>query len=214
MRKRKVKVCGMRDPKNILDVAATQPDFMGFIFYRHSKRFVGDDFEIPNDFPKNIQRVGVFVNEDADHMLELVRKHQLNFVQLHGDESAQVCMALKTKTKVIKVFRVDDHFDFNQTKEFDGSADFFMFDTKTSDYGGSGKSFDWSALKKYNQSTPFFLSGGLSPDNVRQVLDLKVPRLFAIDINSGVERAPGLKNVHLINSIIDILNSFPHEIHR
>jgi len=214
MNKLKIKVCGMRDAENISEVAAMQPDFMGFIFYEYSKRFVSRDFILPSNFPENIQRVGVFVNESIERMLELVIKHRLDFVQLHGDESVQDSITMNKKTKVIKVFRVDDHFDFNQTKEFEGAADFFMFDTKTSVYGGSGKSFNWSLLKKYNQSTPFFLSGGVSPDNIKQVLDLKDVNLFAVDINSGAESSPGIKDIHKLHSIFNILNSFSHEIHR
>lgn len=214
MKKLKLKVCGMRDPKNILDVAAIHPDFMGFIFYEQSKRFVGKNFRIPREFPQEIQRVGVFVNESVEGILRLVKKHQLDFVQLHGDEPVQVCETLKKEIKLIKVFRVDDDFDFDMTKEFEGLADFFMFDTKTSGYGGSGKSFDWSLLRKYRQSTPFFLSGGLSIDNVKRVVALEDTNLFAVDFNSGTETAPGLKDPVMVHSIFQILNSSHHEIHR
>lgn len=213
MKKLKLKVCGMRDPKNILEVANLHPDFMGFIFYEQSKRFVGNDFAIPFNFPESIKRVGVFVNEHADRILQLVQLHRLDFVQLHGDETVQVVKELKGKVKVIKVFRVDDQFDFNVTKEFEGVVDFFMFDTKTSEYGGSGKSFDWSLLEKYKRSTSFFLSGGLAVNNIKQIAEIKNPSLFAVDINSGAETSPGVKDPAILNSIFQILNSSLHEIH-
>lgn len=214
MEKPKLKVCGMRDAKNMVDVAMTRPDFMGFIFYEHSKRFVGHEFTIPQGFPQAIKRVGVFVNESVDRVLQLAQQHQLDFAQLHGDEPIHICETLKKKINVIKVFRVDEHFDFNKTREFEGLTDFFMFDTKTVDYGGSGKSFDWSLLEKYNFSTPFFLSGGLSVDNIKQALDLQHTNLFGIDVNSGIEESPGMKDLHKLYSLVNILNSFSHEIHR
>lgn len=204
----------MRDPKNILDVANLRPDFMGFIFYKQSRRFVGDDFTVPQGFPTTIKRVGVFVNETIDNILQRVQLHQLDFVQLHGDEPVPIVKALKGKTNVIKVFRVDEHFDFEVTKEFERLADLFMFDTKTLGYGGSGKSFDWSLLKKYSQSTPFFLSGGLSLDNVKQIAQLNGTNLFGLDINSGAETSPGIKDPAILHAIYEILNSSTHEIHR
>jgi phosphoribosylanthranilate isomerase len=213
MKKLKFKVCGMRDPKNILEIAELHPDFMGFIFYEQSKRFVGNNFRIPSGFPESIKRVGVFVNEGVDRILQVVKLHRLDFVQLHGDETVQVVNELKEKVRVIKVFRVNDQFDFNVTKEFEGIADFFMFDTKTSEYGGSGKSFDWNLLEKYKQSTPFFLSGGLGVNNIKQTTQIKNSNFFALDINSGAETSPGVKDPVILHSIFQILNSSRHEIH-
>lgn len=203
----------MRDPKNILDVAVLQPDFMGFIFYEKSKRYVGEGFVIPKNFPKEIKRVGVFVNESPENILKQVAIHQLDYVQLHGDESVQICEILKKKTGVIKVFRVDDDFDFTQTKQFNSFADFFMFETKSVEYGGSGKTFNWNLLEKYDQTKPFFLSGGLTVDNIPRVKIMTSVNLFALDVNSGAEILPGIKSVSILNTISYLLNSFPNEVH-
>src|SRR5258706_997293 len=154
-KKLKLKVCGMRDPKNILDVASLNPDYMGFIFYDGSKRYVGSNFSIPEYFPKNIKRVGVFVNESIESILSKVLEHKLDYVQLHGDESVELCNLLKNKTGVIKVFRVDESFDFNSTSQFSACSDFFLFDTKGENYGGTGRIFNWNLLTNYDQQIPF-----------------------------------------------------------
>jgi phosphoribosylanthranilate isomerase len=204
----KLKVCGMREMVNILGVALLQPDYMGFIFYEKSKRFVGSNFFIPTNFPSTTRRVGVFVNEKIDTILNLASKHKLDFVQLHGDETIEDCKTLKeNKIGVIKVFLVDNDFDFDSTKPFQPYSDYFLFDTKSENYGGSGKSFDWNLLKKYDQQIPFFLSGGLSPYNIQNMTEMKDMNLHAIDINSGVESAPGLKDIQKIKSIKNILTT-------
>ena len=204
----KLKVCGMREATNIRDVALLQPDYMGFIFYEKSKRFVGNDFAIPDDFGSTIKRVGVFVNEKSDTILKLVSKYKLDYVQLHGDETPEACKVLKeNKIRVIKVFSIDSEFDFKKTESYQLHSDFFLFDTKSESYGGSGKSFDWNLLKKYDQQMPFFLSGGLSPENIHNIKELKGMNLHAIDLNSGVETAPGLKDITKVKAIKNILNS-------
>ncbi|MGC4020627.1 MAG: phosphoribosylanthranilate isomerase [Cyclobacteriaceae bacterium] len=192
----------MRDSKNILDVAELHPDFMGFIFYPKSKRFIGNDFKIPDALPKQIKRVGVFVNESLENILFHVKKHFLDYVQLHGDEDYDFCRSLHAKVKIIKVFSVDHSFDFENTKQFEDFSDYFLFDTKTETFGGSGISFDWSLLQKYSGNIPIFLSGGLSPDNIYGVNRIKNENLFALDLNSGVEISPGLKDKNKISDII------------
>ncbi len=198
----------MRGAGNIIDVAALKPDYMGFIFYEKSKRFVGNKFSIPGKFPLEIKRVGVFVNDNTEKILNVVSKHELDYVQLHGDETPTVCMTLKTnKIGVIKVFSVDTSFDFELTKPYQEYSDFFLFDTKSENYGGTGKSFDWSLLKMYNQQIPFFLSGGISIENLHSINELKGMNLHAIDVNSGVETTPGLKEMAKVKSIMNNLNS-------
>lgn len=203
----KLKVCGMRSVPNISEVALLQPDYMGFIFYEKSKRFVGDDFAVSESFPSSIKRVGVFVNEKTATILNQVAKYKLDFVQLHGDETSENCKALKSRAGVIKVFSIGSEFDFDLTKPFQPYSDFFLFDTQTEGYGGSGNSFDWSLLKKYDQRIPFFLSGGLSPDKARDIKRLEGMNLHAIDVNSGAEVAPGLKEVEKIRAIKNVINS-------
>ncbi len=198
----------MREPENIREVASLRPDYMGFIFFEKSKRFVGKNFMVPNDFPKEIMRVGIFVNENVDTILKMVHSHQLDFVQLHGNEPVDECKFLKESgARLIKVFSMDSGFDFNTTKQFAPYADYFLFDTKTAGYGGSGKLFDWDLLKKYDQQVPFFLSGGLSDENIRQVAEIKNKNLYAVDVNSRVETTPGLKNSNKIKSIKAILTT-------
>jgi phosphoribosylanthranilate isomerase len=199
----KLKVCGMRDAENVLGVAALQPDYMGFIFYQKSPRFVGEDFLVPEAFPVDIKKVGVFVNETPEKMLALARTLQLDYLQLHGNESVEVCAVIKQAgIGVIKVFSVDDDFDFAVTKPYQSVVDFFLFDTKGKYYGGNAQAFDWSVLQRYDQQIPFFLSGGIAPDNVTNIAALKNMNLHALDVNSGVEVQPALKSIEKINTLI------------
>jgi phosphoribosylanthranilate isomerase len=202
----KIKICGMKDTDNIREVSALKPDYMGFIFYEPSPRFVGVDFAIPEDFPVSIKRVGVFVDHSEKFVLESVIKHKLDYVQLHGDEPLAYCSRLKAEgIHIIKVFRVDEDFDFTFTKQFIMVADFFLFDTKGKLYGGNSKPFDWGLLSKYNQALPFFLSGGINPDNIESINKLSF-NIFAIDVNSGAESAPGIKDVDKISEITNQLH--------
>jgi phosphoribosylanthranilate isomerase len=208
MEKVKLKICGMRDAENIQRVASLQPDMMGFIFYVKSPRYVGEQFKLPEDFPPSIKRVGVFVNESSERVRQLVNALALDYVQLHGNEYVEQCEALRDgRIKVIKVFSVDDQFDFERTRPYEGVADFFLFDTKGKYYGGNAQPFDWSVLKKYNQRIPFFLSGGLNPGNVADAIAAtQGMNLFALDINSGVEESPGVKDLNKIKSLKEIFN--------
>ena len=192
----RLKVCGMRDAENIRKVSALLPDYMGFIFYRNSKRFVGDTFKIAEDFPATIKRVGVFVNEVPQEIIRLADKHTLDYVQLHGTESVKQCDELRNHgLGIIKVFTVANDFDFVEVNSYRNSVDYFLFDTKGKDFGGNGVVFDWTVLEKYDQEIPFFLSGGISPDNVAGVRSLKGMNLHALDVNSGVESEVGVKDV-------------------
>ncbi len=199
----KIKVCGMRDRMNIQDVSSLMPDYMGFIFYKGSPRFVGNDFQISDKFPTAVSKVGVFVNEQLNSIIDKVKQHNLDFVQLHGDESVEFCENLNSnKVSVIKVFRVDDEFDFAETRKFAGTAEYFLFDTKGKNYGGNARKFDWNILKQYDQSVPFFLSGGIDKTNFDQVLKLTDLNLHALDVNSGAEHAPGMKDIKKVSAII------------
>jgi phosphoribosylanthranilate isomerase len=203
----KLKVCGMRDAANIMAVAALHPDYMGFIFYDQSPRFVGNYFLLPKEFPDNVTKVGVFVNETTRNIKREAQILGLHYVQLHGNESVTQCEELKGEgIKVIKVFSVNDDFDFNVTKPYKKTADYFLFDTKGKNHGGNGQAFNWSVLNNYDQEIPFFLSGGLSPDNINEVSSLKGMNLHALDVNSGVEIAPALKNITKLEAIIKTLN--------
>jgi phosphoribosylanthranilate isomerase len=202
----KLKICGMHEPENIRQVATLQPDYMGFIFYEKSPRFVGDKFSMPY-LETDVKRVGVFVNHPLRSVAEYVTNLKLNFVQLHGDESPSYCAALKDENiKVIKVFRVNEEFDFSVTKEYESVSDYFLFDTKGKLYGGNAVAFNWNVLEKYNQHVPFFLSGGIRSTNLKGLSKLSGLNVHAIDINSSVEDRPGLKNIEKIKEIINQLS--------
>ena len=198
----KLKICGLRSPDNIRDVAALYPDFIGFIFYERSKRYVGASFEMPAALPPTVKRVGVFVDADPAFMTATVSRYGLDFVQLHGGESVETCAIRKeTGVGVIKVFGIGAAMDFAALAPFEHVVDFFLFDTKTDGYGGSGKTFDWKLLDSYPLTTPFFLSGGLTIDHLAAIGNWHHPKLFALDFNSGVEDAPGLKSIDKIKSV-------------
>lgn len=198
----------MRDVKNIAEVSQLHPDYMGFIFYTGSPRYVGDDFRVPEDFPASIKRVGVFVNESNGTILKKIKELDLDMVQLHGDESPQQCRELKSHyTGVIKVFSVDDDMDFEVTAPYRDAVDFFLFDTKGKYYGGNARAFDWRVLGRYDQAIPFFLSGGISPDNIDAIQNFRQLNLQGIDVNSGVEIEPALKDVKKIMAIKEKINS-------
>lgn len=198
----------MRDASNILAVAALRPDYMGFIFYEKSKRFVGNDLILPTGLSPTIKKVGVFVNEKTDFIFTQLSNFKLDYVQLHGDETPADCKALKEHNiALIKVFSVSDKFDFATAQPYQPYADFFMFDTGSPGYGGTGKLFDWNLLTKYDQQIPFFLSGGLSPENIQNVSTLKGMNLHAVDVNSGTEATPGIKDTEKIKRLQSILNS-------
>lgn len=198
----KLKICGMKNPENILETSKLHPDFMGFIFWKKSPRYLSE--EIPK-LPESIQKVGVFVNETIENVLSIVQKHDLRFVQLHGDESVEYCQNLFQKNvRIIKVFSIENSFDFSSLKPFEPYANYFLFDTKGKLPGGNGTTFNWEILKKYNSEKPFFLSGGIGISEIENLKKLNLP-IFAIDINSKFETAPGLKNPELIKQFISKL---------
>jgi phosphoribosylanthranilate isomerase len=204
-----IKVCGMKHPANISEVSMLDIDYMGFIFYSKSPRFVGEEFVLP-PLTSRLNRVGVFVNESTKSILAKAAEFGLNHIQLHGSESPQQCIELRTDgLKIIKVFSVDDEFNFKGTLPYRDVSDFFLFDTKGKYFGGNAKTFNWSVLNKYDQEVPFFLSGGLNEENLREGELFSTWNLHAVDVNSGVEDSPGLKNINAISKVVEILNAKP-----
>lgn len=207
-KKIELKVCGMRDKDNIRDVSQLHPDYMGFIFYDKSPRYVGDEFMIPEDFPPEIKRVGVFVNATTEQILRQAAKYHLDIIQLHGGEDVVQCEELKRHgLGVIKVFSVDDNVNFSETEKYNHAVDYFLFDTRGRYFGGNARTFDWSVLEKYDQTVPFFLSGGITPENVDGIKTLSGLNLQAIDINSGVELRPAYKDVKKIETVKFVLTT-------
>lgn len=202
----KLKICGMVYPANIIEVAALRPDYMGFIFFNGSPRFVGRDFVIPDTFGHDIKRVGVFVNATTEDMVRLAATHRLDYLQLHGNELPEQCDHLKQAgLGVIKAFPISSTFDFSDVENYEKVSDYFLFDTAGKQYGGTGNRFDWQVLSKYSQRVPFFLSGGITPDNVLEWKSLSTMNIHALDINSGVEDKPGMKSITSIDRLINNL---------
>jgi len=191
-----IKVCGMREPENIREVLELKPDMMGFIFYPKSPRYVPDATSISKiDFPENLIKTGVFVNEEPVTIEKIIRETGLNAVQLHGKESPEYCSQVKKfNCTVFKAFSISEPADFEQTKHYEGVVDGFLFDTKTPAYGGSGVKFDWQMLDNYTGNTPFLLSGGISKDDAEAILQIKHPMMAGVDLNSRFEIEPALKN--------------------
>ena len=197
----------MKFPENIRRIADLQPDFMGFIFYPKSPRYAEPlDVESLKSLPKSIKKIGVFVNESLENILTVVYKNNLDGVQLHGSENVADCHKLKeTGLIVLKVFPIADAYNFKVTKAYEGSCNFFLFDTKTETYGGSGVKFDWSMLAEYTGETPFLLSGGIAADDALAILEINHPKFAGIDLNSKFEISPGFKNVKFLNEFLQAL---------
>ncbi|NDK54361.1 phosphoribosylanthranilate isomerase [Pontibacter fetidus] len=203
----KVKVCGMRDPENLKQIAALQPDYLGFIFYKGSKRYCQETItpEQLAELPTTIKKVGVFVDETTETIVEIARNYKLDVIQLHGHESPRQCQEIKDAGfEVIKVFSVDDRFVFENTLLYERSCDYFLFDTKGEAHGGNGIPFDWELMRNYLSPKPYFLSGGLNLENIKH-LDKVRPKPFAIDVNSGFEIEPGLKDVGKVKLLMEKL---------
>ena len=201
-----IKVCGMKNYNNRQQLEELPVDLFGFIFYPPSPRHAGNlartDLQQLADTKK--MKAGVFVDEENGKILDTCLLAGLTHVQLHGEEKPEQCRELTVKGyTVIKAFRVGDAFDFETTRPYEGSAAFFLFDTKSETAGGSGRKFNWDLLGKYYGNTPFFLSGGIGPDDAEMIRSFSHPRLAGLDLNSGFEDAPGLKNFGALNRFLE-----------
>ncbi len=205
----KIKVCGIKFTSNRQEVEKLPVDFLGFIFYPESKRFV-DTVSEPGLFNTTKPKVAVFVDENLFEMLGLIKNFGFRFVQLHGKENPETCKILKKQgVKVIKAFNLNEEFDFSQLKEYDRSVNYFLFDSKSSLPGGSGIKFNWNILTRYTGKIPFFLSGGIMPEDAEQIQQLDHPGLYGIDLNSGFEDEPGIKNSDKLKKFINYLHANP-----
>ncbi len=205
----KIKVCGLRLQSNIEEVVQLQPNFIGFIFSEKSPRFVGDQLseEYVKSIPQNIKKVGVFVNASPGYILDTVKKYDLQYAQLHGNELPDMCRSLRQKgVNIIKAFSIDQNFNFTMLNNYKSFCDMFLFDTKGENPGGNGVAFDWSILSKYDNEKPFFLSGGIGPENIEAVIELsKKIRIYGIDVNSLYETEPGLKDVAKLETLFSLV---------
>lgn len=203
--KLKIKVCGMKHAANIAAVAELRPDYLGFIFYNKSSRYISEvSAELIKYVPQEIKTVGVFVDEDLEIVRALVQKHYLKVVQLHGKEEVAYCEEVqKLGVEVIKAFGIHPDFNFNVLEAYEPVVDYFLFDTQTPAHGGSGKVFDWTLLENYQLTKPYFLSGGIDLGHAAKIAAINDERLYAIDINSKFEIDPGLKDVNKLKEFFE-----------
>ncbi|KAA6316883.1 N-(5'-phosphoribosyl)anthranilate isomerase [termite gut metagenome] len=195
----------MRETGNIRKVEQTGADMIGFIFYPRSSRYVE---EVPDYLPQHTKRVGVFVNEKIEAVQTTVTRFGLHCVQLHGEELPEFCWLLRqSNIGIIKTFPISHEKDLQAVSIYKGVCDYYLFDTKCDERGGSGKSFDWSILNLYEGQTPFLLSGGISMESIEALKEFKHPRLAGIDINSRFEVSPGMKDVKKIKNFLTKLST-------
>ncbi|UUC44230.1 phosphoribosylanthranilate isomerase [Flavobacterium cerinum] len=190
----------MKYVENIAAIAHLQPDYMGFIFYKNSARYF--DGLIP-EIPKSIKKTGVFVDSDLKTVLETVKQYDLQAVQLHGTETPELCLEIRrnTNVEIIKTFSIDAAFDFTLLQDYETACDYYLFDTKGKFPGGNGFAFDWKILERYPSDKPYFLSGGIGPEDSTAILQSGLSP-YAIDINSKFETVPGLKDPHLCEQVV------------
>ena len=188
-----VKVCGMNDPLNVKAIAEAKPDFIGFIFFSGSSRYVGaaPEMALFNNVPLGIKRIGVFLNEVNYKILEISLNTGLDMIQLHGEESPESCFQLQSSgLSIIKSFNIDHSFCFEILKRYLPCCDYFLFDTKSEKRGGSGRKFNWEKLKAYSLDTSVIKS-------------LSNKGFFAVDINSQFEISPGIKDAARVSTFIN-----------
>ncbi len=209
---RRIKVCGMRDADNIRDVESLGVDLMGFVFYDGSKRNVTD---VPAYLPSRCRRVGVFVNADIPYIIYRAREFGLNYVQLHGDETAEYITALRHAfadagligVKIIRAVTIGSEDDVRRARMWDGCADMLLFETPSANYGGSGKAFNWTLLSGYNGRTPFLLAGGIGSESLDALRSFSHSKWVGVDLNSKFETAPGLKDTVRLRHFVERLRT-------
>jgi phosphoribosylanthranilate isomerase len=205
-----IKVCGMKYADNIKKLSEIKPDLMGFIFYPPSKRFVGVEFLKSDltDINPQIIKTAVFVNAQIHEIVEFSKMYGMQVVQLHGTESPDFCKTIKNEGfMVLKAFGIDDSFDFNILELYQDVVDFFLFDTKTNLHGGSGETFNWNKINQYKLQKPFFLSGGLSLENLASVKNIKNEFFYGVDLNSKFELEPGLKDIEQLREAFNLIRN-------
>lgn len=196
----KIKLCGLTREIDIENVNKLNPDYIGFVFARKSKRYISPEKaeSLRKHLDKSIVPVGVFVDEEIEVIADLLKRQIIDVVQLHGKESEEYISALRNsvKCKIIKAFPIESKEDIEVAN--DSSADYVLLDSG----GGSGETFDWSLIKKINR--PFFLAGGLTPQNVKEaILDLQP---FGVDASSSLE-TEGLKDKQKMTDFVNAVRN-------
>ena len=204
----KLKVCGLTKIDQIHELISMETDFLGFIFYEKSPRYVLNHLTLKDISKIDHQgKIGVFVNEDVDTIIGIAEKANLNFIQLHGDEEENFILELRKILKpeigIIKVIRIGNWTleagnEIQQTVNQQlKTSNYFLFDTDSKAFGGTGKQFDWKILNEIEIPLPYFLSGGISEENFNDIKILN-QKPFALDINSKFEIEDGVKDVNKI----------------
>lgn len=204
-----VKVCGMRENSNIRKVESLGIDWMGFIFYGRSSRYVSD---VPSYLPIDCKRVGVFVNSPVNEIVNRQLDFGLDMIQLHGDEDPTFCDRLRHCLPyccgIIKMVKISGRESFDTLSPFTPFVDYFLFETPSLKYGGSGTHFDWSLTTSYKERVPFLLSGGICPSDWHVINQFTHPYFAGIDLNSRFEESPGIKNVELLQEFLTKLDNW------
>jgi len=195
-----VKVCGLTNQDNLDRIIDAGAHWAGFNYYPKSKRFLPYKRLLLSK-ADTVKRVGVFVNDSIENIKNIAELHRLDIIQLHGGESSEYCRTIGKEYTIIKVFSIDTNFKFEKCTQFD-FCDFFLFDTKSKSFGGSGKKFEWSKIQEYTMDIPFLLAGGIQVSDLEMIKSLNHDKLIGIDINSGFEIKAGIKNPVLIDSFI------------
>ena len=195
-----IKVCGITTLKQLQQLDGLNADFAGLIFYKESPRYMGEKLEASlikgSDF--DLKKVGVFVNPEMIDVLDAITNYGLDAVQLHGNETPEMCDDLSSEVEVIKAFSINgDILNIDElVAPYDGVCDYYMFDNRPIEgYGGSGEKFDWKLIAESKIEKPFFLSGGIGPDDYSLVKAFKHPDFFGVDLNSLFEKEPGVKDM-------------------
>jgi phosphoribosylanthranilate isomerase len=194
-----IKVCGIVNFANFQAISELDIDMIGLNFYKPSKRYLAAPFHARTN---PVEKVGVFVDLTPEGIQDKVRTYDLSYAQLHGDQDEYVCDEVASFIPVIKVFRVDRAFDFRKTAGYERCS-YFLFDTKTDSFGGSGKKFEWQTLSEYKGEIPFLLSGGIGPADCKELMELEHPAFRGVDINSRFETQPGIKDVAMVKQFVD-----------
>ena len=200
-----VKICGLRESDNIISAVSLKPLFLGFIFYSRSPRYAEGILSqgLMAVLPSDIRKTGVFVNSGFKEIVRIARSYSLDTIQLHGDEPPELCRKLKLEGyRVIKVFSISPGCDFISCRGYTNVTDYFLFDTKTGGHGGSGQKFDWRVFEEYNIDHPFFISGGIGPDDAALIRRIANPGFYGVDLNSRFELKPGLKDIERLRKFI------------
>lgn len=211
----RVKVCGMTDPLNVSEIVNAMPDFLGFIFFPGSPRYVGEEpvKELFSNLSSCIMRTGVFLNENSKKIVDISARYGLDVIQLHGNELPETCLELKSEGLIVlKSFSIGNDFSFDALTGYNKACDFFLFDTKSETAGGSGKKFNWKILEDYSLEKPFFLSGGIRPEDAGLIKSMINRGLFAVDINSRFEISPGIKDSVLVKEFIEEIKYDHYEL--